>query len=221
MIEFGGGKERKTSLSKTHMMRSKARLPSIDEEGEQLPVTVRFDKNVDVLEAARDVASANGTAPHGVAKATPNVVGNGAEGGVTTRSRSKQLRTNLDLPEMALPDSHAHVNAWADTNLLQAPHPDANRDLSPAMKRKNQLYQDLQGHVSIVQEERRQQETMMEELRKTIDELKEAKIEQLRKREEKRRREEEKKEATRNAYLDASIERFNSPRRGSASCQRE
>ena len=119
----------------------------------------------------------NGAIPRGIAEATPDIV---VAGGVTTRSWAKQPCTNLTLPELALPDSHAHINAWANTHLLQALHPDANRDLSPATKKKNQLYQDLQGHVSIVQEERRQQEAMMGELRKTIEELKEAKREQQR-----------------------------------------
>ena len=75
---------------------------------------------------------------------------------------------------MARPDPQAHVNAWADTNLLREPEADNGRDLSPATKKKNQLYQDLQGHVSIVQEERRQQEAMMEELKKGIEDLKKA-----------------------------------------------
>ena len=55
----------------------------------------------------------------------------------------------------------------------------------------------------------------MEELRKGIEDLKEAQREQQRKKEEKKRKEEEnteqKKEAT-NAYLDASIERFSKVR---------
>ena len=55
--------------------------------------------------------------------------------------------------------------------MLQEPELDARRELSLATKKMNQLYQDLQGHVSIVQEERRQQEVLMKELEKGIEDL--------------------------------------------------